>query len=124
MFLAEALLRTPDAVTRDRLIAEQVATADWARHLGQSKSLLVNAATWALMLAGRLLEPDAEARENPGAVLHRLGGRLGEPVLRAAVATALRIMGEQFVLEGRSRRVDTATWEQRCTLYCEWYAGH
>jgi len=98
MCLAEALLRTPDVATRDRLIAEQVASADWAKHLGHSRSLFVNASTWALMLTGRLLEPDAEARENPTAFLKRLAGRLGEPVLRAAVATALRIMGEQFVL--------------------------
>jgi len=98
MCLAEALLRTPDTATRDRLIAEQVASAEWVRHLGHSRSLFVNASTWALMLTGRLLEPDAEARENPGAFLHRLAARLGEPVLRAAVAKALRIMGGQFVL--------------------------
>src|SRR5262245_15196131 len=34
MCLAEALLRTPDETTRDRLIAEKVASADWASHLG------------------------------------------------------------------------------------------
>src|SRR6185369_10018064 len=95
MCLAETLLRTPDTATRDRLIAEQVASAEWVRHLGHSRSLFVNASTWALMLTGRLFEPDAEARENPGAFLHRLAARLGEPVLRAAVAKALRIMGGQ-----------------------------
>ncbi len=36
MGLAEALLRTPDAGTRDRLIAEKIGAADWAAHLGQS----------------------------------------------------------------------------------------
>ena len=30
MCLAEALLRTPDADTRDRLIAEKIGSADWA----------------------------------------------------------------------------------------------
>ena len=39
MGLAEALLRTPDAATRDRLIAEKISAADWAAHLGQSDSL-------------------------------------------------------------------------------------
>src|SRR5262249_34100748 len=43
MCLAEALLRTPDADTRDRLIAEKIAMADWASHLGKSDSLFVNA---------------------------------------------------------------------------------
>src|SRR5579864_9139838 len=52
MGLAEALLRTPDDGTRDRLIAEKISTADWAAHLGQSDSLLVNASTWGLMLTG------------------------------------------------------------------------
>src|SRR5262249_26326052 len=32
MCLAEALLRTPDDDTRDRLIAEKIASADWASH--------------------------------------------------------------------------------------------
>ena len=34
MCLAEALLRTPDEETRDRLIAEKIASADWASHAG------------------------------------------------------------------------------------------
>lgn len=46
MCLAEALLRTPDEDTRDRLIAEKIGSADWASHLGQSDSLFVNASTW------------------------------------------------------------------------------
>ena len=46
MCLAEALLRTPDEETRDRLIAEKIGSADWASHLGQSGSLFVNASTW------------------------------------------------------------------------------
>ena len=36
--LAEALLRIPDAVTADRLIAGTIGSGDWARHLGQSYS--------------------------------------------------------------------------------------
>ena len=43
MCLAEALLRTPDDETRDRLIAEKIASADWASHAGRSESMLVNA---------------------------------------------------------------------------------
>ncbi len=54
--LAEALLRIPDAVTADRLIAGTIGSGDWARHLGQSDSLLVNASTWGLMLTGRIVD--------------------------------------------------------------------
>ena len=98
MCLAEALLRTPDEETRDRLIAEKIASADWASHIGRSDSLLVNASTWSLMLTGRLMEPDEEARADLPGFVRRLAGRLGEPVIRRAVAAAVRIMGEQFVL--------------------------
>ncbi len=110
MCLAEALLRTPDEETRDRLIAEKIASADWASHLGRSDSLLVNASTWSLMLTGKLIEPEAEARADLPGFIRRLAGRLGEPVIRQAVAAAVRIMGEQFVLgrtiEAAIRRAD------------------
>src|SRR5690606_18560242 len=67
MCLAEALLRVPDEDTRDRLIAEKIGSADWASHLGQSDSLFVNASTWGLMLTGKLVDVDDEARTDlPG----------------------------------------------------------
>jgi RHH-type transcriptional regulator, proline utilization regulon repressor / proline dehydrogenase / delta 1-pyrroline-5-carboxylate dehydrogenase len=96
MGLAEALLRTPDAETRDRLIAEKIAAADWASHLGQSDSLFVNASTWGLMLTGRLI--DASGMDDAVGTIRKLATRVGEPIVRAAVAQAVRIMGEQFVL--------------------------
>jgi RHH-type proline utilization regulon transcriptional repressor/proline dehydrogenase/delta 1-pyrroline-5-carboxylate dehydrogenase len=98
MCLAEALLRTPDEATRDALIAEKIGSADWAAHLGQSGSLFVNASTWGLMLTGKLVDVDDDAKADLPGFLKRLAGRVGEPVIRAAVAQAVRIMGEQFVL--------------------------
>ncbi len=98
MCLAEALLRTPDQDTRDRLIAEKIGGADWASHLGQSDSLFVNASTWGLMLTGKLVEVDDQARSDPPGFLRGLVERIGEPVVRRAVAQAIGIMGEQFVL--------------------------
>ncbi len=105
MCLAEALLRTPDEEARDRLIAEKIGSADWARHLGQSDSLFVNASTWGLMLTGKLVDVDDEARADLPSFLKRVAGRIGEPVIRQAVAAAVRIMGEQFVL---GRTIETA----------------
>lgn len=95
MCLAEALLRVPDAPTIDALIEDKISPADWGRHLGQSASSLVNASTWALMLTGRVLDDRA-----PGVVGHLRGAvkRLGEPVIRRAVASAMKEMGRQFVL--------------------------
>ncbi|MGG5822546.1 bifunctional proline dehydrogenase/L-glutamate gamma-semialdehyde dehydrogenase PutA [Falsiroseomonas sp. HW251] len=95
MCLAEALLRVPDNATADALIRDKIAGADWSRHLGRSASPLVNASTWALMLTGRVLgEPGMDVT---GAA-RRLLRRLGEPVVRTAVAQAMRLLGEQFVL--------------------------
>ncbi|MXU65595.1 bifunctional proline dehydrogenase/L-glutamate gamma-semialdehyde dehydrogenase PutA [Rhodobacteraceae bacterium KN286] len=95
MCLAEALLRVPDAETIDDLIEDKIAPHDWAAHVGDSGSILVNASTWALMLTGRVLED-----EEPGVVgaLRGVVRRLGEPVIRVAVRKAMREMGDQFVL--------------------------
>ncbi|MGD9810572.1 MAG: bifunctional proline dehydrogenase/L-glutamate gamma-semialdehyde dehydrogenase PutA, partial [Sphingobium sp.] len=98
MCLAEALLRTPDAATRDRLIAEKIGSADWASHFGKSESLFVNASTWGLMLTGRIVDVGEEPKKDLAGWLMRLTRRVGEPVVRQAVMTAVRIMGEQFVL--------------------------
>ena len=98
MCLAEALLRTPDEATRDQLIAENIGGADWASHLGQSDSLLVNASTWGLMLTGRLVDVEDAARADFTGYVARMTRRLGAPVIRQAVMAAVRIMGEQFVL--------------------------
>lgn len=105
MCLAEALLRTPDADTRDRLIAEKIGSADWASHLGQSDSLFVNASTWGLMLTGKIVDVEDEAKSDVGGWLKRLTARVGEPVIRQAVGAAVRMMGEQFVL---GRNIDAA----------------
>lgn len=96
MCLAEALLRVPDTDTIDALIEDKLAHADWSAHLGSADSSLVNASTFALLLAGKVLDP-----EPPAGVLATLGGavrRLGEPVIRAATKQAMKLLGEQFVL--------------------------
>jgi RHH-type proline utilization regulon transcriptional repressor/proline dehydrogenase/delta 1-pyrroline-5-carboxylate dehydrogenase len=95
MCLAEALLRIPDPATRDALIRDKIAGGDWQRHLGHSRSLFVNAATWGLLVTGRLTATSSEAGLT--AALTRLLGRGGEPVIRRGVDFAMRLLGEQFV---------------------------
>jgi RHH-type proline utilization regulon transcriptional repressor/proline dehydrogenase/delta 1-pyrroline-5-carboxylate dehydrogenase len=105
MCLAEALLRIPDSATADRLIRDKIGDARWEEHLGRSSSLFVNASTWGLMLTGRIIRLDrAEERDWTG-TLRRLVQRGGEPVVRAAMMQAMRIMGRQFVL---GRTIDEA----------------
>ncbi len=95
MCLAEALLRTPDARTIDELIADKIEPSNWGAHLGRSSSSLVNAATWGLLLTGKLLDDDPG---RPTAALRGLLRRAGEPLVRTAVGQAMKLMGRQFVL--------------------------
>ncbi|WP_028109989.1 bifunctional proline dehydrogenase/L-glutamate gamma-semialdehyde dehydrogenase PutA [Ferrimonas futtsuensis] len=98
MCLAEALLRIPDAATADALIEDKLSGADWASHLKGSDSVLVNASTWGLMLTGKVVTLDKTLDGNPNNLLARLVNRVGEPIIRKAMYTAMKIMGKQFVL--------------------------
>ena len=95
MCLAEALLRIPDDATRDALIRDKIGGGNWQAHLGHSPSLFVNAATWGLLLTGRLAATNSE--RGLSAALTRLIARGGEPLIRRGVNLAMRLMGEQFV---------------------------
>ncbi|MES2903611.1 MAG: bifunctional proline dehydrogenase/L-glutamate gamma-semialdehyde dehydrogenase PutA [Pseudomonadota bacterium] len=97
MCLAEALLRIPDAETADDLIADKLSGPDWAEKLGDSKSTFVNAATFSLLLTGKVLDEANDRSEGWRAALGRAVGRLGEPVIRTAVSQGMKILGKQFV---------------------------
>ncbi len=98
MCLAEALLRVPDGRTADRLIAEKIHSGDWSSHNGKSDNLFVNAATWGLMLTGKIVCLDDNIMDNPSGWLRRLIGRLGEPAVRLEVRQSMKLMGQQYVL--------------------------
>ena len=101
MCIAEALLRIPDDVTADRLIAEKLATGDWSSHAGRSESLFVNASTWGLMLTGGILDLDSAITADAGGWMRKLTRKAGEPLVRMAVRQAMKIIGGEFVV-GRS----------------------
>ncbi len=105
MCLAEAYLRVPDAPTLDALIRDKIGGADWSQHRGDAESLLINASTWALMLTGRLYREDPPLEQRVVGQLKQLLQRVGEPVVRRAVAEAMKVMGRQFVL---GRDIDEA----------------
>ncbi len=95
MCLAEALLRIPDTATRDSLIRDKIGRGDWRAHIGHSRSLFVNAASWGLMIGGKLVSTLSE-RGLAGA-LDRLLATGGEPLVRKGVDLAMRLLGEHFV---------------------------
>ncbi len=103
MCLAEALLRIPDAATRDRLIRDKIARGDWRAHVGASPSLFVNAAAWGLVVTGHVVDTRSEGLlERAMASLLRKGG---EPLIRKGVDLAMRVLGRQFVA---GRTIDDA----------------
>jgi RHH-type proline utilization regulon transcriptional repressor/proline dehydrogenase/delta 1-pyrroline-5-carboxylate dehydrogenase len=95
MCLAEALLRVPDDATRDALIRDKIGGGDWQAHLGHSPSMFVNAATWGLLLTGKLTATHSE--RGLSAALARMVAKGGEPLIRHGVNLAMRLMGEKFV---------------------------
>jgi RHH-type transcriptional regulator, proline utilization regulon repressor / proline dehydrogenase / delta 1-pyrroline-5-carboxylate dehydrogenase len=96
MCVAEALLRIPDADTADALLIEKFSGAQWEP--SQDGPLVSSAAEWALLLTGTLARWHTDETDSLRAQLGHLAARLGEPVLRAAVRGAMRILAEQFVL--------------------------
>ncbi|MBI1942827.1 MAG: bifunctional proline dehydrogenase/L-glutamate gamma-semialdehyde dehydrogenase PutA [Betaproteobacteria bacterium] len=97
MCVAEALLRIPDPATADALLRDRLASGHWSSE---------SAADWALLLTGTLMQ----WHDDPS-TLKNLLSRMGEPVVRAAVHQAMRILAGQFVLaetiEGAARLAAT-----------------
>lgn len=118
MCLAEALLRIPDAETRDKLISDKLSAGKWRDYFGQSDSLFVNAATFGLMLTGKITKPITQSQSvNLNSAFNKLLQKGGEPIVRKAIAYAMKILGEQFVMgqtiEGalkRSQKGDNAQY--------------
>ncbi|MBU3071502.1 bifunctional proline dehydrogenase/L-glutamate gamma-semialdehyde dehydrogenase PutA [Aestuariicella sp. G3-2] len=109
MCLAEALLRVPDSYTMDRLICDKLSGGNWSSHLGQRESFFVNASTWGLLLTGKFTAYTAPEDLSCEAVGDQVQSfwhhtltttlrRLGAPVIRAALRTAMQVMGTHFVV--------------------------
>ncbi len=88
MELAEALLRVPDIATRDVLIHDKLATGDWST---DGRDMFVSSAGRALELASGI----ARSSRRDGALSSL--SRLGLVPLRRIIATAMGLLGGQFV---------------------------
>jgi len=96
MCLAEALLRIPDKKTIDKLIKDKLTKADWGEHLGKSHSLFVNAATFGLMLTGKIISPK-NSRTLQYSLKHFMA-KTSASVIRKTLQHAMKILGKQFVM--------------------------
>ena len=98
MCLAESLLRIPDNKTRNLIISEKLSEGRWIDHLNKADSLFVNASTWGLLLAGKVVTTPSEWSENPNNFIHKLISKSGEMPLRNAVLGAMHILSQEFVI--------------------------
>lgn len=95
MCLAEALLRIPDAQTRDDLIYEKLQEGNWKYHIGNSNSFFINAASYGLLFGKKISETlDENSLSN---ALTRSFSRLSAPIMRMAIIKSMQILGKQFV---------------------------
>ncbi len=95
MCLAESLLRIPDSYTQNKLIKDKIKTGDWKSHT-KSGNFFVNASSWGLVLTGKMLKADSDVSLT--SKLTSVVGKFGEPVIRKSMETAVRVMGNQFVM--------------------------
>jgi|TARA_B110000977_G_scaffold201586_1_gene297024 RHH-type proline utilization regulon transcriptional repressor/proline dehydrogenase/delta 1-pyrroline-5-carboxylate dehydrogenase len=98
MCLAESVLRIPDKKTRDLIISEKLSEGRWIDHLNKADSLFVNASTWGLLLAGKVVATPAEWTKSPNKFLSSLISKSGEFPIRNAVLAAMHILSQEFVM--------------------------
>ena len=98
MCLAESILRIPDSKTRDLIISERLSEGRWIEHLNKADSLFVNASTWGLLLAGKVVKTPLEWSQNPNKFLRSIVSKSGEFPIRNAVIAAMHILSQEFVM--------------------------
>jgi RHH-type transcriptional regulator, proline utilization regulon repressor / proline dehydrogenase / delta 1-pyrroline-5-carboxylate dehydrogenase len=94
MCLAESLLRVPDKFTQLQLIKESLAAADWHNHT-HCKNLFVSAASWSLLLIGKILT------SSTASLWGNLTGLLANAssgMIISAMELAMQLLGKHFVI--------------------------
>lgn len=89
MSIAEAFLRVPDTDMADRLIVDKITGSEWHAE-GENEKLMTAFSGWGLRLSETILKQEK-------GVLGGLAKRLGLPVIRHAIAQAIKLLGGQFV---------------------------
>lgn len=114
MCLAESLMRIPDECTTKKLIADKIGGANWEKHLGKSHSVFTNASTWALMLTGKIIQPEIDDNKPLSHILESLSKKIGEPLVRKSVNQGMRIIARQFVLGSSIKKAiqRASPWQQ------------
>lgn len=98
MCLAEALLRIPDKATMDKFISDKLSTVEWKNHLSRDNALFVNAATWSLLLTGKVYAPTLDNEQNLMSSLKRTISKIGASMIRPIMLQMMKSIGAQFVM--------------------------
>lgn len=98
MCLAEALLRIPDKTTMDKFISDKISTGNWRDHISSDNTLFVNAATWSLLLSGKIYAPALNEEKNLWSSLSRVVSKIGTTMIRPIMLKMMQAIGNQFVL--------------------------
>lgn len=117
MEIAEALLRIPDQPTQDLFLQEKLTESDWYKHLQHSDSLLVNFATQALTVTGKIEQYLKPTETEHQQVFSRLSSRIGLPVIRSALKQAMQQLAYQFVIAETIERAVVQANRQPDYLY-------
>lgn len=94
MCLAESLLRIPDNRTKINLINDKITKGKWDEHLN-SEQTFVNAASWGLLIAGKILNFE---KNELSQIAKNITATFGNPIIRKAVEFGVKFMGNQFVM--------------------------
>ena len=97
--LAEALLRIPDTATIDRFISDKISAANesWHTHFS-NHSLFLNAATWSLLLTGKIFKLTRNTEKSLVSSLQRLLGRAGGVLIRPMILQGMKSIGQKFII--------------------------
>ena len=98
MCIAESILRIPDTKTGDALIEDKISGANWKKHIGESESLFVNAATWAFLLTGKILKTSKNNDQKLEIDLNHFLYNSSKPIIRQAVQQAIKIISNHFII--------------------------
>lgn len=98
MCLAEALLRIPDKATMDKFISDKLSTVEWKNHLSSNNPLFINAATWSLLLTGKIYAPTLSQQKNLLSSLNLAISRIGVAMIRPVILQMMKAIGKQFVM--------------------------
>lgn len=121
MCIAEAMLRIPDKTTVEKLIRDKLAPQNWRSHIGNSQSTFVDAATWALMLTGKIITDHQQQSHQVQNALRQLVKRLSQPAIRKAIGQAMRIIAKQFVMGRDIAEATKRAKQNQAKGYCYSY---